>query len=394
MRATQMPAGDPACEGVLLTGATGFVGKELLASYLEQTAQPVYTLVRAGDDDGAAERVRASVRSLFGRDEAYSDRVVPVAGDIERPNLGLDPGASDVLAGRITEIVHAAASVSFSLPIEQARRINVEGTRRLLDFAQQCKRQGGLRRFSYLSTAYVAGTHSGEFGEDQLEVGQGFRNSYERSKFEAERLVHSHRDGLPIQIFRPSIVVGERTSGWTSSFNVLYSPLRAFAGGTYAAVPGRRSAPVDVVPVDYVADAICELSHRPDGVGETYHLVAGSDATTVGRLVELAARAFHRAPPPMLPPRLYRWLYPLLLRMTGGARRRALEKSEIFFPYFCTDVRYDDRRARTRLEPVGITVPPLERYFSRLVEYAVRSRWGREPINRVEAREGKAALGP
>src|SRR5439155_23252858 len=180
--------------------------------------------------------------------------------------------------------------------------------------------------------------------------------------------VQNRRDGLPIQIFRPSIVVGEQASGWTSSFNVLYSPLKAFARGVYTAVPGERSAPVDAVPVDYVADAVCELSLRQDGAGETYHLVAVRRATTVGNLVELAARAFQRPPPPMLPPKVFRWLYPLLLRMTSGRRRRALERTEVFFPYFSMDVHYDDRCARSRLEPAGITVPPVERYFPRLVD--------------------------
>jgi thioester reductase-like protein len=389
MLAGHTPAEASGEDGVLLTGATGFVGKELLAWYLERTDRPIYTLVRAADEDAASERLRDSMRSLFGRDDAYSERVIPVAGDIERVNLGLDHRGGDILAERITDIVHAAASVSFTLPLEQAREINVEGTRRLLDFAGQCERRGGLRRFSYLSTAYVAGTATGEFAEDQLEVGQEFRNTYEQSKFEAERLVRSYREGLPIQIFRPSIVVGERASGWTSSFNVLYSPLKAFSRGAYTAVPGRRSAPVDAVPVDYVAEAVYELSRRPEGAGETYHLVAGGQATTVGQLVELGARAFHRPPPPMLPPKVFRWLYPLLRRTTGGRRRRALESTEVFFPYFSMDVRYDNRRARSRLEPVGITVPPVERYFGRLVEFAVRSRWGRRPLSRVEARGGR-----
>src|SRR5439155_23621126 len=111
-----------------------------------------------------------------------------------------------------------------------------------------------------VSTAYVAGAHVGRFGERDLVVGQRFRNPYERSKFEAELLVQAHSDTLPVQVLRPSIVVGDSRSGWTSSFNVLYSPLRAFASGAYPAIPARRSAPVDVVPVDYVAEAILALA--------------------------------------------------------------------------------------------------------------------------------------
>src|SRR5919198_641780 len=219
---------------LLLTGATGFVGMEVLARYLERTDRRIYPPVRAGDAAQAEQRLRSALRLILGRGDTYT--------------------------GGIT-----AASVSFSLPLPRAREINVAGTRRLLELAEHCRDRGGLRRFSYVSTAYVAGTHAGEFREDQLEVGQDFRNAYERSKFEAEQLVRSYRDRLPIQIFRPSIVVGERATGWTAAFNVLYAPLKAFARGAYTALPAPRSSPVDVVPVDYVADAVFELFHRPMG---------------------------------------------------------------------------------------------------------------------------------
>lgn len=121
--------------------------------------------------------------------------------------------------------------MSFELDLEASRAINVEGTRRVLQFGECCGARGGLRRFCHISTAYVAGDHSGCFSEDDLEVGQRFRNAYEQSKFEAERLVGRWRSRLPIAVLRPSIVVGERGSGWTTSFNVIYWPLRAFAHG-------------------------------------------------------------------------------------------------------------------------------------------------------------------
>jgi nucleoside-diphosphate-sugar epimerase len=257
----------------------------------------------------------------------------------------------------------------------------------MLEFAELCRDLGGLRRFCHVSTAYVAGEHEGRFAEDDLEVGQEFRNAYEQSKFEAERLVRAYRRRLPIQIFRPSIVVGERRTGWTASFNVLYAPLKAFSRGEYVALPGSPDAPVDVVPVDYVADAIFELANgpAPRGRAETFHLVAGRSAATVGRLVELSARYFRRRPPPLLPPGLYRRVvHPLLLRGSHGGPRRALERSEVLFPYFAMRVRYEDERARRRLEPRGIRVPPVERYFHRLADFAVRARWGKATPPRAE----------
>ena len=158
---------------VLITGSTGFVGMELLSRYLERSDRPVHALVRAEDDAGAERRLREVLASLYGRADAYADRVAAVPGDLESPGLGLEGGRRQLLADQVTEIVHSAASVSFSLPLEDAREINVAGTRRMLKLGQECALgRGGLRRFSHLSTAYVAGDHGGEFGEDQLDEGR------------------------------------------------------------------------------------------------------------------------------------------------------------------------------------------------------------------------------
>lgn len=385
-----MPArpdtGHPAGGAVFLTGATGFLGMELLARYLERTDRHVYALVRPADGLDPAERLRAVIRELGDDPGAYRDRWTAVAGDAEEPDLGIEPAVRRELAAKVGDVVHSAASVSFSLPLEESRRINVEGTRRMLEFADACRARGGLRRFAYVSTAYVAGDHPGRFGEDQLDVGQGFRNPYEHTKFEAEGLVRERAHRLPVQIFRPSIIVGEQESGWTASFNVLYPPLRGFAAGAYPALPARPDTPVDVVPVDYVADAIFELARQPAECGEVNHLVAGERATTVGSIVERAGRYFRRRPPRLLPPGLYRLvLHPLLVAASSGRRRRALRSTEALFPYFTMRVRFDDRRSRARLEPAGIRPPRPESYLDRLLDFAVAARWGKRRLTRADA---------
>ena len=300
-REEEMPEGSATIDGgergaIFLTGGTGFLGMELLARYLERTDRHVYVLVRPSDDAEPVERLRGVIEELSGDPDAFPARWTAVAGDALAPGLGIDPAWSRELAAEVDTVVHSAASVSFSLPLEESRRINVAGTRRVLEFAELCRDRGGIRRFAYVSTAYVAGDHPGRFGEDQLDVGQGFRNSYEHSKFEAERLVRRCAYELPVQIFRPSIIVGEQSSGWTASFNVLYPPLKGFEAGAYPALPARPDTPVDVVPVDYVADAIFELAERPAEHEEVNHLVAGERATTVG-LARRARRALLRSPP-------------------------------------------------------------------------------------------------
>jgi thioester reductase-like protein len=333
---------------VLLTGATGFVGQEILSRFLERDGSHVFALVRAENDDEAARRLPAH------------GRLTAVAGDIERKGLGLADESSERLRREVTTVLHCAASVSFDMPLEDSRRVNVEGTRRMLDFARSCTR---LERFSYVSTAYVAGEPGRLFREDELAVGQRFRNPYERSKFEAELALRSEGADLPLQILRPSIVVGDSSTGRTSSFNVLYGPLKAFARGAVPAIPARRDSPVDIVPVDYVADRVHELATR--GPNGTFHLVAGRNATTVGRLLEMSSEELGRAEPAVMPPRLYRRLvHPWLRRKYRGLRRM-----EVYFPYFAMRVRFDDRR----LGPG----PRVEGYFHRLVRYAQAAGWGR-----------------
>src|ERR1700693_5702947 len=167
--------------GVLLTGATGFVGVELLARYLEGSDRRVVTLVRAPDDRAARARIDGVLTNLFGtRGRQYARRVVAVAGDLLAPRLGLEPPRSEELAGQVSTIVHAAASVSFTLPLAEARAINLEGTKRMLVFAELVRARGVLARYVHVSTAYVAGTHCGRFAECDLDLGPRCRNSDEQ----------------------------------------------------------------------------------------------------------------------------------------------------------------------------------------------------------------------
>jgi long-chain acyl-CoA synthetase len=250
----------------------------------------------------------------------------------------------------------------------------------VVELARLAHDRGGLERYAHVSTAYVAGTHCGRFRECDYDVSQTFRNSYEQSKFEAEELVRSSRD-LPTTILRPSIVVGDRRSGWTAAFNVLYWPLRAFARGLYPAVPAIPSAPVDVVSIDYVADAIYELCGADVGIGQTYHVTAGPQASSVAVVVELASHYFKRPPPRVLPPAEFAEY----AKSFTGVQRSALGHSAAYFPYFALGTEFDNTGARAMLEPAGIAVSPLASYLERLLDFATRSRWGKWPIARAEA---------
>ncbi len=343
---------------VLLTGATGFLGMEVLVRLLERTDRDVLCLVRAADAEAAEERLDGVLATLYRDASPYRARARALPGDLTAGVAAPD--------GEIDVVCHCAASISFDLPLEEAREINVEGTRAMLDLA----RAAGARRFVHVSTAYVAGTHAGRFTEDML--GNEFRNTYEQTKCEAERIVGAV-SGMDVAIVRPSIVMGESDTGWTPAFNVLYWPLRAFARGLFERVPAKLDGRVDVVPVDYVADGIARLIDGEET--GAFNLVSGADASTVDELSDLACTHFGRPRPPYVEP-----------GASGGAG--VDEHGAVYVPYFDMDVVFDDTRTR---ELLGLQPPKLRAYFDTLMDYADLARWGKRGTTREEARERVAA---
>lgn len=357
---------------VLLTGATGFVGMELLVRLLEHTDRDVVALVRAADDDAAAARIDTLLRMLLAPEQrvAARRRVHAVAADLECPGLAISERTRDRLTSSIGAVVHCAASVSFKLELEDARRINVGGTREVMQLAKEARDYGALDRVVHVSTAYVAGERTGRAFERQAYVGQGFRNTYERTKLEAEQVVHDA--GLPAAIVRPSVIVGDSVTGWTPCFNVIYWPLQAFARGLFDPIPGDPNAPIDIVPVDVVADALLELVRGPVRCGP-FHIVASDEACTNDRLATMAAEFFNTSVPRFVAP---------------GEDPSAEARAGVFMSYFRVRCVFDALRGRRTLaaEP-----PPIEQYFPALMRYAREARWGKEPVDRWAV--GGRALG-
>jgi long-chain acyl-CoA synthetase len=172
--------------------------------------------------------------------------------------------------------------------------------------------------------------------------------------------------------------MGESTSGWTPAFNVLYWPLRAFSRGLFSEVPAHPERHVDVVPVDYVADALVHLLDTDES--GVVNLVAGRDAATVDELIGLAAAAFDRERPPVVPP-----------GSAGTGSTHADDQGAVYFPYFDMEVRFDDARARSLLAPAGIRCPRLADYFPVLMDYANRAKWGKTMLTREDAQEAASA---
>jgi thioester reductase-like protein len=357
---------------VFLTGATGFLGMEVLARLLEAGDREVLALVRAPDDAAASERLDGVLSTLWDDPSPYRDRVVAVRGELTQPGLGLGSRWNEV-AERTRSVLHCAASISFDLPLPEARAINVDGTSRVLDFALEAQGRGGLERFLHVSTAYVSGRHEGGFRERQLDTGQSFRNTYEQTKADAEQIVAMARELGPA-IARPSIVMGESDSGWTPAFNVLYWPMQAYSRGLFKELPALPTGRVDIVPVDYVADSLVHLLDRREA--GVFNLVAGRNASTVDELTTLASEYFGKPVPPFVDP----------------VDPDSDDHDSVYVPYFDMRVVFDDARARSVLVPAGIEAPPLRDYFPRLMDYAQAVRWGKQKMTREAARARSAEL--
>ncbi|HWX97419.1 MAG TPA: SDR family oxidoreductase [Solirubrobacteraceae bacterium] len=353
---------------ILLTGATGFLGMDTLARLIDRGEDQVIVIVRADDSQRPQQRLAATLARLYEDPGPAAARVCAVEGDLLEPELGISREDRDRLVDGVDRIIHCAASISFDSPLEQARAINVEGVARVVELAREIAAGGRLRRLVHVSTAYVSGRHCGRFDEHDLDVGQKFRNTYERSKHEAEHLLREAGD-LPTVVARPSIVVGDRASGWTPAFNVIYWPIRAAERGLLRELPARPDSIVDFVPVDYVTDGLLALLDDADAEG-TYHLVAGEHALSAGEMAELHSSLLGRAP---------------VRLVAGDAVGELPQGAEAYIPYFDVRCAFDDARMRPVLQRIGLETPRPSDYLGQLIAYAHRTRWGKRPLSRQAA---------
>jgi len=388
--------------GTVVTGATGFVGGELVVKLLAQPDRHLFCPVRAESDAAADERGRNRLAELLGATTATAmgNRVTWFRADIVEPRLGLGPMQWHDLATRTTEIFHCAASVSFDLPLDEAERINVDGTKHIFELATAAAdRHERFRRFHHVSTAYVAGITEGRVGPNYLPTdrSRNFRNTYERTKARAERYLRSNASvRVPVSIHRPSIIAGHCDTGRTTNWNVIYVPMRMAAKGQLPAFPHDGRELCDTVAVDYLVDAMVAFADIDAGPLVSHHLTAGRTAFTITELIE---RSIHRAAEhggyaPSDTRLLTRKQWRLIeAAVSTGARlpksvgkvrsvariaRRGIESCKVYAPYTWVNVMFDDADDAEVLRDLGIEMPAGPRYLETLLDYALQTRFGRE----------------
>lgn len=370
---------------VLVTGGTGAVGRELVRELARGAAAEIFVLTR--DPDAPAARALLDVAAPHAQGEGSRPRLI--RGDVREPGLGLDAAAAATLRRRTTHVMHCAGATSFTLPLHEARGINVRGTRAVLEFARSCER---VRAVGCASTAYVAGRRTGVILENQPGAATEWVNSYEQSKHEMENVVREAMSDVPVSLYRFSTVIGHSVTGTVTGFNAIHHALRLFYQGLAPMMPGDLATRVDLVPVDFAARAMHHLVMRRFEPGRTYHLCAGeSRSCTLDELLSQTVECFERCRPAWRKRRIARpavvdaGTYALFVRSVEESGNVLLHRATQAVQAFAWQLAYpktfDTRLAGAALAgggPAGedITPPHVATYYSRVVAYCVETSWG------------------
>ncbi len=352
-----------------VTGATGFIARHLVRRRAAR-GETIHVLVRAG----SLPRLEA-LREWWGE---AARQVIAVEGDLEQPMLGVAPATLAALRGQVTHLFHLGAVYDLAAPASRMEAANVLGTGHVLDFAAEV----AAGHLHLVSSIAAAGLYDGVFDETMFEQATGLEHPYFRTKHDSEAMVRS-RCRVPWRVYRPAMVVGDSASGYIDKIDgpyYLFKLIQKLRRNVPAWFPmlGIEGGYINVVPVDYVAEALDYLAHLPGHDGECFHLV-DPKVRPFGEVMNVFCRAAHAPTAGLRLDLKLLGLVPASIRTglaAAGPIQRIVDQvlQDLGVPRSVVQLlayptRFDSRRTRALLDPAGIRVPPLEDYAWRLWDY-------------------------
>jgi thioester reductase-like protein len=336
---------------IFLTGSTGYIGAHVAANLLRDHAAALNVLVRARDVNEAEGRLWQALQLHLPFPEFYEyleTRVRIFRGDLTEPGFGLGRDEYDRLVHTTDSVIHCAASLNRKSE-KSCLNVNLRGTLEVLTLARQAEHYHGLRRFSQVSTVAVAGKRQNEVvGEDQsIDWERSDYDPYARTKKFCEHMMRVLLPETPKTVFRPSIVLGDSRYAETTQFDMVKAFV--FLAGL-PALPFRPTDKIDIVNVDFVADAIATLHQKDRPEHDIYHLSSGVGSQTFREITRALAAAENKRAPVFVP---------MVERAFAGSvgflanRKGAIGKSaslmKVFMPYLVWNTVFDNRRVTTEL---------------------------------------------
>lgn len=345
-------------ETIFLTGFPGFIAERLVSRLAEENTQ-FYLLVQPQ----FVEAATGAVERIADEASAPLENFAVVEGDITRPDLGISAEDMETIRGETTSVFHLAAVYDLAVAKETAFAVNLDGTKNVNDFARSLP---NLKRCNYVSTCYVAGKRRGEILETELEHDAGFRNYYEETKYLAEIEVEKLKAELPVTIFRPSVVVGDSSTGETAKYDGIYyliSYLRKAPRLLRLINVGNKNVRLNLVPVDFVVEAIAALAGDESAVGETIALADPHPLSTAELFDAIAEKLTGKRsvfmPPPAVVERSL--MLPFSPAISG--------LPHFGVPYFFLSQTYDTSVADELLSKHGVSCPSFRDYVGNLLKF-------------------------
>ena len=354
---------------IFLTGSTGYIGAHIAANVLDSSAQRLNLLVRAKDEQEARERLWRSLQLHmdFPRFRDYvNSRISVYRGDLTSPQFGLSKYEFHCLAESTDSVIHCAASLNRKSE-KSCLNVNLRGTLQVIELAQAARDYNGLRRFSHVSTVAVAGHRKDEVVlEDQaIDWNRSDYDPYARTKKFCEHMIRELLPSTPRTIFRPSIVLGDSRRPETNQFEMV----RAFvflAG--LKVLPFRPTDKIDIVPVDFVANAVATLHLKEKPNFEIYHLSSGVESETFRQLTSALANAQNKRGPVFLPALEHTSVRFVNALANGSGKVASLATLlKVFLPYLVWNTVFDNRRVTTEL---GRVPAPFSTYCYPLLQFS------------------------